>query len=106
MIESDIELEVDVGAEPTHLDPDPRFLDITRRVTGESARLIRASGGSDARFFRAAGIPTLLSRPLVGNLHGEDEWINIDSMVAYYQICESYIHQYQAREKTSRTVNS
>ena len=106
VIESDIELEVDVGAEPTHLDPDPRFLDITRRVTGESARLIRASGGSDARFFRAAGIPTLLSRPLVGNLHGEDEWINIDSMVAYYQICESYIHQYQARDKTSRTVNS
>ena len=33
----------------------------------------------------------MLSRPLVGELHAVDEWIDIGSMVTYYQICERYI---------------
>jgi len=82
--------EVIVAAEPTHLDPDPEFLAITRAVTGLETRLVRASGGSDGRFFCAAGIPVLLSRPRVGNLHGRDEWIEIESMVQYFEICRRY----------------
>lgn len=91
----DFDFDIHVGAEPTHLAPDPKFLEITSAVTGSEAKLVRASGGSDARFFSAAGIPTLISRPHVGNLHGEDEWIDIDSMVAYYRICEAYIRQFK-----------
>ncbi|WP_145364029.1 M20 family metallopeptidase [Stratiformator vulcanicus] len=80
-------------AEPTHLDPDPLFCKATEEMTGNSVRLVRASGGSDGRFFRQQGIPVNLSRPLVGNLHAVDEWIEIDSMVRYYRVCESYIRQ-------------
>ncbi len=80
-----------ISAEPTHLAPDPLFVEITESVTGRPARLSRVSGGSDARFICAFGIPTLLSRPDVGNLHGEDEWIGIDSMAIYYRICRDYI---------------
>lgn len=32
-----------------------------------------------------------MSRPLVGNLHAPDEWIDIDSMVTYYRVCEAYL---------------
>ena len=80
-------------AEPCHLDPDPLFCGITESVTGNPVKLIRAAGASDSRFFRKADIPVNLSRPLVGNLHGEDEWLDIDSMVTYYQICQRYIEQ-------------
>jgi succinyl-diaminopimelate desuccinylase len=80
-----------VIAEPTHLSPDPGFAKITEEVTGMPTRLVRSSGGSDGRFFCAQGIPVLLSRPYVGNLHGRDEWIDIDSMVSYFEICRSYI---------------
>ncbi len=90
-----LDLEIHVSAEPTHLAPDPKFREITSLITGTEAKFIRASGGSDARFFCAAGIPTLLSRPLVGNLHGEDEWIDIASMVSFYRVCESYIRQHK-----------
>lgn len=80
-------------AEPCHLAPDPLFCEITETVTGHPVKLIRAAGASDSRFFRRADIPVNLSRPLVGNLHGEDEWLDIESMVTYYQICERYIEQ-------------
>lgn len=80
-------------AEPCHLAPDSLFCEITESLTGNPVKLIRAAGASDSRFFRRADIPVNLSRPLVGNLHGEDEWLDIDSMVTYYQICERYIEQ-------------
>ena len=79
-------------AEPTHLAPDPLFCELTKAFTN-SVKLVRASGGSDSRFFRKYGIPVNLSRPLVGNLHALDEWIDIDSMVTYYRICEAYIER-------------
>ncbi len=86
-----VSAEAIVIAEPTHLSPDPGFTQITEEVTGIKAQLVRSSGGSDGRFFCAQQIPVLLSRPYVGNLHGRDEWIDIDSMVSYFEICRSYI---------------
>jgi len=80
-----------VSAEPTHLAPDMEFLRITESVTGEDASLVRSSGGSDGRFFSNVGIPVLISRPRVGNLHGRNEWIEIDSMISYFRICREYI---------------
>ncbi|MEX2213691.1 MAG: M20/M25/M40 family metallo-hydrolase [Phycisphaeraceae bacterium] len=80
-------------AEPTHLDPDPVFCEVTQEVTGQAVRLVKTSGGSDARFMCRAGIPVNLSRPLVGNLHARDEWIDIASMVAYYRICDGYLRR-------------
>jgi len=78
-------------AEPTVLDPDPLFCEITSSFCGQPVKHVKASGGSDGRFFRRHGIPVNLSRPLVGNLHRIDEWIDVASMVAYYRICEQYI---------------
>lgn len=86
-----VRAEIIVSAEPTHLAPDSDFLKITEEVTGLPAVLERASGGSDGRFFSALGIPVLLSGPRVGNLHGRDEWIEINSMIEYFNICQQYI---------------
>ena len=83
-----IDVEILVAAEPTHLAPDPLFLDVAQKHAGESITLVRASGGSDARFIAHGGMPVILSRPRVGNLHGLDEWIDIGSMSRFYQVCE------------------
>ncbi|MEZ5324094.1 MAG: M20/M25/M40 family metallo-hydrolase [Verrucomicrobiales bacterium] len=85
-----VAVECIVGAEPSHLAPDPRWIDITRSITGAEPRLVRACGGSDGRFFAARGIPVILSRPRVGNLHGPDEWIEVESMLSYFQIAARY----------------
>lgn len=86
-----LEAEPIVSAEPTHLAPEERFVALTGEVAGVEPRLVRACGGSDARFFFARGIPVMLSRPRVGNLHGRDEWIEIESMLSYFEICRRYV---------------
>ena len=85
------ELEVIIGAETTHLQPDPQFRDMMQDTIGRPASLVRESGGSDARFLCRQGIPVQMARPLVGNLHAADEWIDINSMLQFYSICEQYI---------------
>jgi succinyl-diaminopimelate desuccinylase len=86
-----MELEVILSAEPSHLSPDPLFVRVTEEVTGTPARLIREHGGSDARFLCPYGIPIIMSRPLIGNLHAEDEWVDINSMETFYRIYERYL---------------
>ena len=88
---SGIEVETLVSAEPTILNPDPLWFEVTRELTGSPPREVRASGGSDARFLCQAGIRTIVARPMVGNLHAPDEWIDIESMVEFYQICREYL---------------
>lgn len=97
-------LEPLMTAEPTDLAPDPLFCRATEQEIGTRVVLSRACGGSDGRFFRTHGIPVNLSRPLVGNLHAVDEWIDIDSMAAYYHICKRYIEQRLARGPVSPTI--
>jgi succinyl-diaminopimelate desuccinylase len=91
----DISIETLVAAEPSQLNPDPLWFEVTEQVTGAPVRKVRASGGSDARFLCQAGIQTIVARPLVGNMHATDEWIDIASMVTFYQIARSYIARYQ-----------
>jgi len=86
-----IEVEQLMAADPTHLSPDPLYAKVTEELTGRPVRFVRASGGSDARFIAQHGIPVILTRPLVGNLHGPDEWIDVESMGLYYRICERFI---------------
>ena len=84
-------VEVIMAAESTHLAPDPLYLAVTAELTGQVVHQVRASGGSDARFIAQHGIPVILSRPLVGALHSPDEWIDIESMGVYFQICEQFV---------------
>lgn len=93
LVGSDCEIETLMSAEPTKLNPDPLFCTVTAEMTGQPVRLVKASGASDSRFFRQHGIPVNLSRPLVGNLHAIDEWIEISSMTTYFEICKSYIER-------------
>jgi succinyl-diaminopimelate desuccinylase len=86
-----IEMEVLVCAEPTKVSPDPLFLAATEEITRRPVTLIREHGGSDARFICGYGIPVIMSRPYVGNLHAENEWIDIASMETLYRIYECYL---------------
>ncbi len=88
---TDVIVEPVATAPTTHLSPDPLYLQITEQLTGLPAKLVRASGGSDAWFIAQYGIPVVLSSPVVGNLHRADEWMNLASMELYHRICEQFI---------------
>lgn len=91
LVGEQMELEVLVAAEPTYLAPDPLYLEVTQQITGRPVRLIREHGGSDARYIAQHGIPVIMTRPFVGNLHAYDEWVDIASMEMLYLIYETYI---------------
>jgi len=88
---SEVIIESVATAPATLLSPDPLYLQITEQLTGAPAKLVRASGGSDALFIAQYGIPVVLSSPVVGNLHRADEWMNLASMELYHRICERFI---------------
>lgn len=91
----EVTIEALVAAEPSQLNPDKRWFEVTEQITGSPVRKVRASGGSDARFLCQAGIQTIVARPLVGNMHAADEWIDIASMVTFYQIAREYIGRFR-----------
>ncbi len=90
---NDCDIDILVASEPTHLAPDDLYCQVIEDITGQPVLRARASGGSDARFIADFGIPVNLSQPIVGNIHSQDEWIDIASMVSYYQICEEYVRR-------------
>ncbi|CAN5908983.1 M20/M25/M40 family metallo-hydrolase [soil metagenome] len=91
IVGSEVTVEAVATAPTTRLEPDPLYLQITEQLTGMPAKLVRASGGSDALFMAQYGIPVVLSSPVVGNLHRADEWMDLASMELYYRICEKFI---------------
>ncbi len=88
---SEVLVETVTTCPPTRLSPDPLYLKVTEQLTGQAPALVRASGGSDAAFITQFGIPVVLSSPIVGNLHREDEWMDLASMELYHRICERFI---------------
>ena len=80
-----------VTAQPTQLAPDPVYFDVCEEVLGRRPVALREHGGSDARFMAGHGIPVIMSRPLCGNLHSRQEWIDIASMVQFYEINRRYL---------------
>lgn len=45
-------------------------------------------GASDATFFTAFNIPVLMSQPVGGKIHTNDEWLDLDSAIAYTEYLE------------------
>lgn len=86
-----IDTEAIIWANPSRLAPDPAFLAAMGRVLGRNPHLRREDGGSDGRFVAPFDIPVMITRPHVGNLHATDEWIDIDSMLTFYEICREYL---------------
>jgi succinyl-diaminopimelate desuccinylase len=87
------ELSLPNTTECTRMEIDADYRNITEQVLGAPLQEMRTPGASDARFFSALGIPAILARPVVGNVHRVDEWVDIDSMLQFHQILNTFIHR-------------
>ncbi len=91
LLGDETDTHVIVSAEPTQFSPDPLYLTVSEEITGKPTILKKEDGGSDARFIGQHNIPVIVSRPIVGELHSPDEWIDIHSMETFYRIYELYL---------------
>ncbi len=69
------------------------FARIAEEQCGIPCGWVRAHGASDARFFNAANIPTLLIGPRGGASHADDEWVDILDLMRYYGVLRSFVHE-------------
>ncbi len=76
--------------EPNHTDPAaPLVRDVHRaaeEVLGEAVAVNMRVGGSDARWFRMAGLPTVVYGPTPHNMGGADEWVSVAELEAIAQV--------------------
>ena len=105
-LDDQMEMEPLVMAEPTRLSPDPLYLKVTEEITGKPVRLLREHGGSDARYICPYGIPVIMSRPFIGNLHTDIEWIDLASMETLYRIYKRYLELKLNISRPSQTNQS
>jgi succinyl-diaminopimelate desuccinylase len=95
--EHGIGLVTDLLIEPTELDvtlPIVQTWDqVVREIRGDNAPdgYALSFGASDARFFAAKGIPTIVTRPDGGGMHSEQEWISEPSLYDFYRCIRRYI---------------
>ncbi len=90
---SGIEIHVNMSAEPVEFESDPLFLKTVEDVIKQPVILNKEDGASDSRFIHRYGIPVIIARPIVGELHTKDEWIDVESMIDFYKICKLFIQR-------------
>jgi len=98
-IVNDLKLAVEVTQMSTGLptftdvnDPEVmRYLSVMEEVFGRKIAVKQTYGASDARHFAKLGCPVLMHKPLGGEIHSEDEWIDIDSVMTFYEGLRKYL---------------
>lgn len=83
-------LEVLQQFEPTWTDPGHELLrllrDSAREVSGRRPVVTMRVGASDARLYRAAGIPAAVYGPTPHNMGAPDEHVTVDDLVLVHQV--------------------
>jgi succinyl-diaminopimelate desuccinylase len=86
---------------PTLVDLTHQAIVLFRSILEESiGREMTVSGGlgsSDVRHFnnRGQGSPFIMTKPEGGDIHGEAEYINLESVMLYYQILLQFLREYE-----------
>lgn len=95
----DLDLEVEVSKMSTGLptftdvsDPEvKRYLQVMESEFGRKIEVKQTYGASDARHFASLKCPVIMHKPLGGEIHSDDEWVDIDSVMTFYQGLRKYL---------------
>ncbi|HEY7782969.1 MAG TPA: M20/M25/M40 family metallo-hydrolase [Ktedonobacterales bacterium] len=93
----DVRSDILLHAPPFVLDPDSpwagRLRDVARGVLDDPMRLVREAGASDARYFGVEGVPVLVFQPVCADWHGAGEWIDLESLAAFREVCARFARE-------------
>lgn len=68
-----------------------RFRQLAKQLHGIEVGSTSSHGSSDARFFGEKGIPVLVIAPQGGDIHADNEWIDLDDMTRFYDIMKGWV---------------
>jgi len=67
------------------------FLNCLRTELGKEIVITGSFGTSDIRHFSQFNIPAIMIKPIGGDIHGENEYLNLDSTMKLYQALRKFI---------------
>ena len=90
-----ISLEKKITGNPVKVDTNNKYIKkftrIAADILGEEIKPSLTHGTSDARFFEKHAIPVIITRPVGGGHHSEEEWISEKGLIEFYQIIERFV---------------
>lgn len=69
------------------------FIKNFEKSFGRNIKIKGTYGASDARHFAGLDIPILMIKPVGGDIHGDDENINVDSCLLFYRALLGFINE-------------
>ena len=101
-ISSDLSVKLLSYGNPTFVEEKNETVALFVKTFGESfkkqIKITGTHGASDARHFTSFNIPILMIKPMGGDIHGENENINIDSCITYYSALKSFMQKLEYLE--------
>lgn len=95
LLPRDALLEIDHVRPYQFVDPNNNYIrllqETTKKVRNEDKPLRFAHATSDATFYSEVGCDAIEFGPVGGDAHNDHEWVDIESLVDYYQILKSFL---------------
>lgn len=93
--EPHLSVEITAEGSPHHVDPQQpsfvKFQEIAERLYGIKIGKVLSHGASDARFFGERTIPVMVIAPTGGEIHADDEWIDLEDLTRFYNVLKQWI---------------
>jgi succinyl-diaminopimelate desuccinylase len=104
----DIGVYLQKHAPAFRLDADSPLVDrmqaASRHVRQTDLALTRECGASDAHYLANAGVPVLMFQPECAEWHGENEWVNLESLATFRSMCLTFSKMYLGRGNSGAGV--
>ncbi len=73
------------------------FIKNFEKIIGRKIKVKGTYGASDARHFAKLNIPILMIKPIGGDIHGDNENVNIDSCLLFYQALQDFLNEFEQK---------
>ncbi|MDD5573029.1 MAG: M20/M25/M40 family metallo-hydrolase [Candidatus Hydrothermia bacterium] len=70
-----------------------RYKKVAESVLKRPISFIKEHGATDWRFFTERGMAVLITAPRGGNIHGNDEWVDLDSLKTLFEIFFRFVNE-------------
>lgn len=102
-IDANLKVEVTATGEHSFVDVNHQaiqlFLNVLTQNLKREIKIEGAHGSSDVRHFSKHGIPFIMTKPLGGDEHGDHEFIQISSVIQFYDILSQFLEVYRPNSR-------
>ncbi|RFU67909.1 M20 family peptidase [Peribacillus saganii] len=104
---TDGEVLVEMFSMPVKTQPDNPYITLLKviieRNSNKETRMFGQHGSADTVFYAAYGIPAIEFGPTGGNWHGNDEYVEIESLAIYEKMLVDYCLEFTVEEAHQNT---